>query len=216
MPSQPLCVLSTLALKGVLEKLRPKAELRFDATQAILKRIADGERADVLILTAEAIADLQKKGRVRDVRPMGSSGVGIAVRAGAPRPDIGSVDAFWHALVSARSVAHSRVGASGLYFAKLLEQSGKELKKRIVVEKGPVALVVASGEAEIGIQQLCELAPVPGIDIVGPLPGPLQALTHFAAGVTADAAEPGRAAALIAQIRSAIGPADHILPRDAA
>lgn len=216
MPSQPLCVLSTLALKGVLEKLRPKAELRFDATQAILKRIADGERADVLILTAEAIADLQKKGRVRDVRPMGSSGVGVAVRAGAPRPDIGSVDAFWHALVSARSVAHSRVGASGLYFAKLLEQSGKELKKRIVVEKGPVALVVASGEAEIGIQQLCELAPVPGIDIVGPLPGPLQALTHFAAGVTADAAEPARAAALIAQIRSAIGPADHILPRDAA
>jgi len=85
-----------------------------------------------------------------------------------------------------------------------------------VVEKGPVALVVASGEAEIGIQQLCELAPVPGIDIVGPLPAPLQALTHFAAGVTADAAEPGRAAALIAQIRSAIGPADHILPRDAA
>jgi molybdate transport system substrate-binding protein len=216
MPSQPLCVLSTLALKGVLEKLRPQAELRFDATQAILKRIADGERADVLILTAEAIADLQKKGRVRDVRPMGSSGVGVAVRAGAPRPDIGSVEAFWHALVSARSVAHSRVGASGLYFAKLLEQSGKELKKRIVVEKGPVALVVASGEAEIGIQQLCELAPVPGIDIVGPLPAPLQALTHFAAGVTADAAEPARAAALIAQIRSAIGPADHILPRDAA
>jgi len=216
MPSQPLSVLSTLALKGVLEKLRPKAELRFDATQAILKRIADGERADILILTEEAMADLQKKGRVRDVRPMGSSGVGVAVRAGAPRPDIGSVDAFWHALVSARSVAHSRVGASGLYFAKLLEQSGKELKKRIVVEKGPVALVVASGEAEIGIQQLCELAPVPGIDIVGPLPGPLQALTHFAAGVTADAAEPARAAALIAQIRSAIGPADHILPRDAA
>jgi len=173
MPSQPLCVLSTLALKGVLEKLRPKAELRFDATQAILKRIADGERADILILTEEAMADLQKKGRVRDVRPMGSSGVGVAVRAGAPRPDIGSVDAVWRALVSARSVAHSRVGASGLYFAKLLEQSGKELKKRIVVEKGPVALVVASGEAEIGIQQLCELAPVPGIDIVGPLPGPL-------------------------------------------
>ena len=216
MPSQPLSVLSTLALKGVLEKLRPKAELRFDATQAILKRIADGERADILILTEEAMADLQKKGRVHDLRPMGSSGVGIAVRTGAPRPDIGSVDAFWHALVSARSVAHSRVGASGLYFAKLLEQSGKELKKRIVVEKGPVALVVASGEAEIGIQQLCELAPVPGIDIVGPLPGPLQALTHFAAGVTADAAEPARAAALIAQIRSAIGPADHILPRDAA
>jgi len=219
-----IAVLSSLALKGVLEEFRPSfgrslgapLELRFDATQAILAQRAAGFRADLLVLTAEAMDELRRSGEVTQARAIGGSGVGVAVRAGAPRPDIGSVEAFWHALVSARSVAHSRVGASGLYFAKLLEQSGKELKKRIVVEKGPVALVVASGEAEIGIQQLCELAPVPGIDIVGPLPGPLQALTHFAAGVTADAAEPARAAALIAQIRSAIGSADHILPRDAA
>lgn len=196
--TQPPVVLSTLALKGVLEKLRPQADLRFDATQAILKRMAQGERADLLILTDEAMADLRKQGRVGDPRAIGSSGVGVAVRAGAPQPDIGSVEAFTRALVSAKSVAQSKVGASGIYFSALLEKLGLESKvKRILVEKGPVALLVASGEAELGIQQLCELAPVPGIDIVGPFPGPLQALTHFSAGIAADAADPKAALALI-------------------
>ena len=177
-------VLSTLALKGVLEKFRPsagEAELTFDATQAILAQLKNGARADVLILTTEAMETLP----VRDVRPLGCSGVGVAVRAGAPRPDIGSVEALKRALLAARSVAHSKVGASGIYFSEVLERLGiaDKLKKRIIVEKGPVGLVVASGEAEIGVQQLCELAPVAGIDIIGPLPEPLQKMTHFAAGL---------------------------------
>src|SRR5262245_57698399 len=121
----PVTVLSTLALKGVLEKLRPPgAELRFDATQAILRRLAEGERADLLILTSEAIAELQKNGRVRSVRPLGSSGVGVAVRAGAPKPDIRSVDAFVRTLLAASSVAQSKVGASGLYFSSLVKKLG--------------------------------------------------------------------------------------------
>jgi molybdate transport system substrate-binding protein len=207
----PTIVLSTLATKGVLEKFRAEFEravgpldLRFDATQAILKRLAGGERADLLVLTAEAMEDLRTKGRIAQVRALGSSGVGVAVRAGAPKPDIGSVDAFARALLSASSVAHSKVGASGIYFSSLLEKLGiaGKLKKRVVVEKGPVGLAVASGEAEIGVQQLCELAPVPGIDIVGPLPQPLQMLTHFAAGVSADAAQPKAALALIDLLRS--------------
>ena len=197
-------VLSTLALKGVLEKLRPPADLRFDATQAILRRLAEGERADLLILTAEAMEDLRSKGKVRDVRAMGGSGVGVAVRAGSPKPDIATVDAFIRALSSARSVAQSRVGASGLYFSALVKKLGIEDRiRRVVVEKGPVGLVVASGEAELGIQQLCELAPVPGIDIVGPLPDAIQAMTHFAAGVAAGAADPAGARALIDLLRSA-------------
>lgn len=188
-------VLSTLALKGVLEKFRPALgdiELQFDATQAILARLKAGERADVLILTAEAIETLP----VRDVRRLGSSGVGVAVRAGAPRPDISSVDALKRALLAARSVAHSKVGASGIYFSEVLERLGiaDKLKKRIIVEKGPVGLVVASGEAEIGVQQLCELAPVAGIDIVGPLPDALQRITHFAAGISADTTKAEQAA----------------------
>jgi molybdate transport system substrate-binding protein len=199
-----MVVFSSLALKGVLDKLRPPGELHFDATQAILKRISQGERADLLILTTEAMEDLRKSGRVTQVRALGSSGVGVAVRAGAPRPRIDSADAFVDALLSARSVAHSKVGASGLYFSQLLKKLKLEdrLQKRVIVEKGPVGLAVASGEAEIGVQLLCELAPVAGIDIVGPLPAPLQVMTHFSAGVAAGAANPAAALALIELLRS--------------
>lgn len=206
MAAAPIAVLSSLALKGVLEKSQPAfaralgpLELQFDATQAILERLAQGASADLLILTAEALEDQRKKGAVTQVRALGSSGVGLAVRAGAPKPDIGSTEALVRALLAANSVAHSKVGASGLYFRSLIERLGiaDKLKKRIVVEKGPVGLVVATGEAEIGVQQLCELAPVRGIDIVGPLPPPLQTLTHFSAGVSSRASNPEGAEALM-------------------
>jgi molybdate transport system substrate-binding protein len=204
-----IVVLSSLALKGVLEKsrsrfersLETRLELHFDATQAILPRLAAGG-ADLVILTAEAMEELREAGRVAQVRALGSSGVGVAVRAGAPKPDIGSVEALKRALVSASSVAHSKVGASGIYFAELLERLDLKLKKRVVVEKGPVGLVVAAGNAEIGVQQLCELAPVPGIEIVGPLPGPVQRLTYFSAGIPANAANPKGALALMDLLRS--------------
>ena len=196
-------VLSTLALKGVLEKLQPPGyELRFDSTQAILKRMSGGERADVLILTAEAMQELQASGRVAQVQALGSSGVSLAVRKGAPRPDIGTQEAFVRALQSAQSVAHSRTGASGLYFSSILEKLNVTLKKRVIVDQGPVGLAIARGEAELGAQMTCELAPVPGIDIVGPLPAQLQTLTHFSAGVPAGSADPAGALALITLLRS--------------
>ena len=199
-----IAVVSSLALKGVLEEFRPaferslaaRLELRFDATQAILAQVGS-LRADLLVLTAEAMEALRKGGQVAQVRALGSSGIGIAVRAGAPKPDIGSVEALKRALAGASSVAHSKVGASGIYFSELLQRLDITLKKRVVVEKGPVGLVVAAGEAELGVQQLCELAPVPGIDIVGPLPAPVQKMTHFSAGSPADAANPQGARALM-------------------
>ena len=205
----PVAVLSSLALKGVLEEFKAPferslgsaLEMRFDATQAILAQRASGFRCDLLVLTAEAMRELEKAGEVAHVRALGSSGVGVAVRAGAPRPDIGSVEALKRALESASSVAHSKVGASGIYFSQLIEQLPLKLKKRVVVEKGPVGLAVARGEAEIGLQQLCELAPVPGIDIIGPLPPALQKMTHFAAGIPASAANPKGAAALLDLLR---------------
>ena len=204
-----IAVLSSLALKGVLEEFKPAferslgvpLELRFDATQAILKNL-ETVQADLLVLTAEAMGELRNNGKVTQVRALGSSGVGVAVRAGAPKPDIGSVEALKRALTNAKSVAHSKVGASGIYFSELLARLNITLRKRIVVEKGPVGLVVASGEAEIGVQQLCELAPVRGIDIVGPLPDPLQKLTHFAAGIPAKAANPQGGRALIGLLPS--------------
>ena len=209
---QPILVLSSLALKGVLEKFRPAFEealgapldLRFDATQAILARLSQGASADLLVLTREAMSELETENRVVQPQVLGSSGVGLAVRAGARKPDIRSVDALIQALVSASSVAHSKVGASGIYFSQVLKDLKIEakLRKRIVVEKGPVGLVVARGEAELGVQQLCELAPVPGIDIVGPLPEPLQKLTWFSAGIPATAPNPQGAAALLELLRS--------------
>lgn len=199
-----IAVVSSLALKGVLEEFKPaferslavRLELRFDATQAILAQVAS-LRADLLVLTAEAMEALRKNGQVTQVRALGSSGIGIAVRAGAPKPDIGSVEALKRALAGASSVAHSKVGASGIYFSELLQRLDITLKKRVVVEKGPVGLVVAAGDAELGVQQLCELAPVPGIEIVGPLPAPVQKMTHFSAGIPANAANPQGARALM-------------------
>jgi molybdate transport system substrate-binding protein len=203
-------VLSSLALKGVLEKFHSSFEqslgdrlnMRFDATQAILPQLAAGARPDLVILTIEAIEELQRSGTITEARTLGSSGVGVAVRAGARKPDIGTVDSFKHALESAQSVAHSKIGASGIYFADLMERIHIKLKKRVIVEKGPVGLVVARGEAEIGIQQLCELAPVPGIDIVGPLPGPVQRVTRFSAGITASAANARASRTLLRLLRS--------------
>lgn len=205
-----IAVLSSLALKGVLEEFKPaferslasRLDLRFDATQAILAQRQAGLRADLLVLTAEAMEELRNSGQITEVRALGSSGIGIAVRAGAPKPDIGSVEALKRSLQAASSVAHSKVGASGIYFAELLRRLDVTLKKRVVVEKGPVGLVVAAGDADLGVQQLCELAPVPGIDIVGPLPEPVQKLTHFYAGIPANAANPKGALALMELLRS--------------
>jgi molybdate transport system substrate-binding protein len=203
-------VLSSLALKGLLEKFRPALEgalgpleLGFDATQAILQQLAAGKRADLLILTDEALRDLLVKQVVGEVIPLGSSGIGVAVRAGARKPELSTVQAFRRSMEDASSVAQSKVGASGLYFSGLVEKLQLKLKKRIIVEKGPVGLVVASGEAEIGIQQLCELAPVPGIDIAGPLPAPLQVMTLFSAGIPAGAVNPGAALELVRRLRAA-------------
>src|SRR6266849_13211 len=116
---------------------------------------------------------------------------------GAPRPRIGSLRELQDTLLAADSVAHSRIGASGLYFAELLERLGlaDKLKKRIIVDKGPVAARVASGEAELGAQLLCELAPVPGIDIVGPLPPEVQKYYAFSAAVMTASRQPDAARA---------------------
>jgi molybdate transport system substrate-binding protein len=199
-------LISTLALKGVLDAAAPGLRAEFHATQALLKDIAAGKTADVVILTDEGIAELSRQGFLLGETQMklGKSGVGLAVRAGAKKPDISSLEALKTTLVSAESVGHSRMGASGLYFAGLLERLGlvDKLKKRIIVDKGPVAAGVASGEIQVGAQLLCELAPVKGIDIIGPLPDEVQKFYSFSAAVMAKAANAQAARAFLEFLRT--------------
>ena len=193
-------------MKGVLEAAAPGLRAEFHATQALLKSIADGAVADVVILTTEGIGQLAGSGKVLAATriDLGRSGVGIAVRKGAPKPDIRSLDALKRTLLAAASVAHSRMGASGLYFAELLERHGlaDKLKQRIIVDKGPVAARVASGEAELGAQLLCELAPVAGIEIVGPLPAEVQKYYAFCAAVMTASRKQDAARAFLDFLRS--------------
>jgi molybdate transport system substrate-binding protein len=130
---------------------------------------------------------------------LAKSGVGVAVRAGAPRPDVSSVDAFKRALLTAKSIAYS-AGPSGVYLAGLFERMGiaDDLKPKIKQFKGvPIGAVVARGEAEIGFQQVSELLPVAGIDYIGPLPAEMQQITVFSAGLHVNAREPDAAKAFV-------------------
>jgi molybdate transport system substrate-binding protein len=169
---------------------------------AIPMRLERGEPADVLILVGYALEDLIKRGKVvADSRvDLVKSKIGVAVKSGAPKPDISSPDALKRALLAAKSVAYSD-SASGVYVST--EMFGKlgiadEMKDRArKIPATPVAEIVARGDAEIGFQQISELKPVAGIDIVGPLPGELQKVTVFSAGIASVSKEPDAGKALI-------------------
>jgi molybdate transport system substrate-binding protein len=169
---------------------------------AIPVRLERGEGADVLIMVGYALGDLAKNGKViADSRvDLVKSLIGVAVKTGALRPDISSADAVKRALLAAKSVAYSD-SASGVYvstemFAKLGiadEMKGKARQ----IPATPVGEIVAHGDAEIGFQQISELKPVQGIDIVGPLPDGLQKVTVFSAGIATGSKEPDAGRALI-------------------
>ncbi|MEA2830072.1 MAG: molybdate transport system substrate-binding protein [Bradyrhizobium sp.] len=169
---------------------------------AIPIRLERGEAADVVIMVGYALGDLIQQGKVKaDSRvDLVKSLIGIAVKAGAPKPDIGSPDALKRALLAAKSIAYSD-SASGVYvstemFQRLgIAEEMKDKAKKIPAE--PVAGVVARGDAEIGFQQFSEMLPIPGIDIVGPLPPELQKSTVFSAGIASVSKEPDAGKALI-------------------
>jgi molybdate transport system substrate-binding protein len=169
---------------------------------AIPVRLERGEPADVLILVGYALGDLIKRGKVvPDSRvDLVKSKIGVAVKSGAPKPDISSVDALKRALLAAKSVAYSD-SASGVYIStEMFERLGitNEMKdKARKIPATPVAEIVAHGDAEIGFQQISELKPVAGIDIVGPLPDELQRVTVFSAGIAGVSKEPDAGRALI-------------------
>src|ERR1700716_1688292 len=169
---------------------------------AIPIRLERGEPADVLIMVGYALGDLVNKGKVvADSRiDLVKSPIGIAVKSGAPKPDISTTESVKRALLAAKSIAYSD-SASGVYvstemFAKLgIADEMKNKARKIPAE--PVAAVVARGDAEIGFQQISEMLPVPGVDIVGPLPADLQNITVFSAGIATVSKEPEAGKALI-------------------
>jgi molybdate transport system substrate-binding protein len=205
-------ILCTNGLKSIMRELVPafergsasKVAVTWGATNALLKELESGSAdGDLAVLTAEAIDGLIKQGKVVSGSrvDIAGSGIGLAVRKGAPSPDIGSPDALKKSLLAAKSVAHSKVGLSGIYFPTVLARLGiaEAMRGKIVLpDPGtPVGELVAKGEAEIGVQQISELLPVAGIEMIGPLPPPLQKVTTFSAGVLAGAGEPEAAKALV-------------------
>jgi molybdate transport system substrate-binding protein len=171
-------------------------------TNAIPVRLERGEPVDVLIMVGYALGDLAKQGKVipESRVDLVKSPIGIAVKSGTLKPDIASVDALKRALLAAKSVAYSD-SASGVYvstemFAKLgIADEMKDKARKIPAT--PVGEIVARGDAEIGFQQISELIPVAGVDIVGPLPPELQKITVFAAGIATVSKEPDAGKALI-------------------
>jgi molybdate transport system substrate-binding protein len=174
---------------------------------AIPIRLARGEAIDVVILAEPALADLIKQGKVQadSLVELVQSKIGMAVKAGAPRPDISTVDALKRTLLAAKSIGYSD-SASGVYLAtELFPKLGiaEQIKgKTRKIEADPVGGVVATGEVEIGFQQISELRPVKGIDIVGELPPGAQRVTVFAAGIPATSKQPEAAKALIRWLAS--------------
>ncbi len=193
-------MLSTLGLMGAMRSLSSAYETAtgvhidadFAPTLALLKRLRDGEAADLVILTREGLDEMIGEGRVvsGNAADLARSFVGIAVRAGQAHPDIATESALRNTLLAARSVAYSRLGASGVYFARLIAQMGIAAEinaKATIVEQGFTAERLVSGEADLAVQQISELKQVEGIEVIGPIPHDLQTPAVFSAGRMANA-----------------------------
>jgi molybdate transport system substrate-binding protein len=177
----------------------------------LVARVEAGEPADVLILSRVGIDALLKQGKVvsgSDVTLAGS-GVAIAVKAGAPKPDISTAEALKQTLLKAKSIAYSEPsagGASGVHFAKLLERMGVAEQMKPKTKYPPAggfsAELLLSGEAELAVQQKPELLHVSGVEIIGFLPGDLNLVTEFVAAITPDSKDAQSGKALIDSLRT--------------
>lgn len=210
-----LRVLTAGAYKQVLQAAQPAFEretghrlvIDNDTAGGLVKRVSGGEAFDLLVLTAGPLAELARTGAVRAAgdgapRPLARVGIGVAVKQGASKPDIGSVPAFRDALLAARAIATvdpAAGGTSGIHLWRTFEAWGiaDRLRPRaVLVPGGFSAAKVVSGEADIAVQQLSELVAVPGVTIVGMVPAEIQVYTVYAGAVSARAAQPDAALAL--------------------
>lgn len=206
-------VLSTHAVLDVLNELGPKFEratghrlsIGYDPAKAVKRQIENGAAFDVAIVTRPVFDDLAAQGKIllETRADIGRSGLGVAVRKGAPKPDIATTEAFKRALLAAKSVVRSTEGTSGIYFEKLLDRLGIAEAMRDKVKLGPsgrVAELVARGEADMAVQQIAELLPVTGAQYAGPFPPELQLYSEFAAGVASASKHREAAKAFIATL----------------
>lgn len=183
------------------------------APEAIPNRLARGEHADVVIMVGYALDDLIKQGKVDPASrvELADSRIGLVVREGAPKPDISNVESLKKTLLDAKSVAYSD-SASGVYIEKeLFKKLGVEdqLKpKAKMIPKIPVGSVVATGDYQLGFQQVSELLPVPGVSFVGKIPESVQSVTRFAAGIPVGAQHPKEAKALLDYLAAPAAQAD--------
>jgi molybdate transport system substrate-binding protein len=183
-----------------------KLVMTYGATAGLMSRIKNGEAFDVVIVTNPALESLAKQGKVSDQSrtDIARSGIGVAIRRGGARPQIGTVEAFKKSMLAAKSVAYTDPaggGASGIYAAELMKRLGiaeqMSPKTKLAPAGTSSGLLVAKGEAELAIQMISELMPVQGVEIAGPLPSELQSFTVMSAGVSASAADAATAKRLV-------------------
>lgn len=212
-----LRILSAGAAKSVVAEAIPPFEqktghtvvIEYSPVGPIMKRLADGQQADIVILSAETMSEASEKSWIAagSVTELGRVGMGVAVREGAPLPDIGTTEAFKKTLLAAKSIVYidPTRGTSGKHFASVLERLGiaAEMKpKSKTMDGGFVAEAVAKGEAELAVHQITEILPVKGIRLVGPLPPELQKITIYQAAATSKVRDADAAKAFLANLRS--------------
>jgi molybdate transport system substrate-binding protein len=203
-------ILASNSIRAVMGEIIPqferesgrKVSVSYDPAKVMLARIQKGETADLVITGSGAIDELVRQGRVLadSRRILARCRVGVAVRAGARKPAIGSVEALRRALLEAKSVAYTQEGASGMHFSGVIERLGiaEEVRAKSVRQPGGlIGELVATGKAEIAIQQIPELLAVPGIDLIGSLPAEIQLVTVSSAGLFADADDSEAASSFI-------------------
>ena len=207
--SAEIQVLSSIATREAYLELVPQFErasghriaTTWAGTVDIMKRMAAGEVHDVVIISSHELDELIRQGKIEAGSriDVANSGIGVCVRTGAPRPDVSSADALKRTLLAATTVGYTS-GPSGVYMAGLIERMGIadqiKSKYRSVPSGGTIGTIVASGECEIGFQQVSELVHIKGTDYVGPLPPDLQRVTVFASGIQVGAGNAEAAKAL--------------------
>jgi molybdate transport system substrate-binding protein len=202
-------VLSGGAMKSLMLEVVPlferatgsKVDIKFALTSVLTKDIEDGAAFDIALLPRPDLDTLAHAGKIAagTQADITRSAVGFCVKAGAPKPDISTVEALRRTLLSARSIGYSD-GPSGAYIADLLRRLGiaDTVKSKTKLTSRLVAEIVAEGEAEVGMQQIVAILPVKGAELVGPLPGELQNIIVYAAGLAASAAQSAAARTFIA------------------